>query len=128
MPFGVLDQIAGHAAQQCAVAGRDNRLPADAALLVPGAFLGRECKQIDLFAVVQPADCVEPTREQDLIDELIQLGNIPFQLALAPGIGGLLQKFHAEPDAREAFSVHAMHWLAAACASPPVPRSAQRRD
>ena len=79
------------AGSPCTVTGR--------ATVVSCAFLGRERGQVDVLTNVELLGRIEAADQKDLIDELVELGDIFFELRLAfrrrPG------KLETEPYARE---------------------------
>jgi hypothetical protein len=78
----IVDQVPHHPAQQRTLAAhRDARaLDRDA---VARGLLGGEREQVDLLVALRRADRIEPARQQDLLDQLIELVDVGFQLARA---------------------------------------------
>src|SRR5262249_49074745 len=71
----------------------------DAAVVVSRTFLGRECSQVDVLTNIQLLGGVEAAYQQDLVHELVELGDIPLELRFAFGMRrGQLEP---EPDPRK---------------------------
>ena len=67
------------AGSPCTVTGR----PSTRATVVSCAFLGRERGQVDVLTNVQLLGRIEAADQKDFIDELVELGDIFFELRLA---------------------------------------------
>ena len=81
------------------VAVHRHRLSLDAAILVARAFLGRERDQLDALAHIETLGRVEAAEQQDLVDELVELGDVSRQLR--PALRVRLDQLETEPDAGE---------------------------
>ena len=73
--------------------------PVDAAILVARAFLGRERDQLDALAHIETLGRVEAAEQQDLVHELVELGDVSRQLR--PALRVRLDQLETEPDAGE---------------------------
>ncbi len=83
MAAGIFEQVADQAAQKRRLAPNDESFSLDRAVVVAGCLLGREREQVDLLDLVQRANRLEATCEQDLVDQEIELGDILSELGLA---------------------------------------------
>ena len=97
--LGIVEEVADHATQQRRVSMYGHRPSFHRATVVSCAFLGRERGQVDVLTNVELLGRIEAADQKDLIDELVELGDIFFELRLAfrrrPG------KLETEPYARE---------------------------
>src|SRR6266571_4065483 len=98
VPPRVLEQVADHPAQQARVALDADRLAFELGMLVARAFLGGEGQEIHGFGSFGLAS-VEAAREEDFVDEGIELGDVLLELALAHGVGALLHELDRHADA-----------------------------
>ena len=64
-----------------------------------GAFLGRECGQLNVFTDVQLLGRLKAADKQDLAHELVEFGDIPLELCFALGI--CRSQLEPEPDPRQ---------------------------
>ena len=87
--------------QQPRIATHDHGRAVERALLVARAFLSRERQKIDLLVGLELANRIEPARQQDFVDQLIELGDVLRQLDLALRIDLLLRQLQPQADARE---------------------------
>ncbi len=83
MLLGIFDEVPDHPSQQCRVATDDDRLARDIALPATRALLRGERQQIHLFANLELPYGVETAREQDLLDQRIDFGDVLFQIGPA---------------------------------------------
>ena len=78
MPARVLDQVPHQPTQERAIADQAHRLAVDGRA-ASGRLLGREPEQVDRLAAIERAtglERVEPTREQELADQVVELGDV----------------------------------------------------
>ena len=87
----VLEQVAHQAAQQQAVALDGDRLAARLEVVVRG-LLGGERQQVDRLAALEAGHGLEAARQQDLLDQLVELGDVALQRLARLGIGLLAQQ------------------------------------
>src|SRR6185369_8374543 len=99
MKLCIVEEVADHATQQRRVSMHGHWPSFQRATVVSCAFLGRERGQVDVLTNVQLLSRIEAADQKDLIDELVELGDIFFELRLAfrrrPG------ELETEPYARE---------------------------
>ena len=94
MLAGVLEQVADHPAQQARIAPQRNRLAFELDAFVARALLRREGEQVDVFRG-KGFLRVQAAREEDLVDQRVELGDVLLQLAAALG------QLERHADARE---------------------------
>ena len=70
-------------------------------LIVARGFFSREGQQIDFLAHLVLRHRVQPAREQNFIDQAVQLSDVLLQAGFGFRIGGLLQHFHRQPNTRQ---------------------------
>ena len=93
----VFYEIADHSSQQQQVATHHDWAALHGTILVSRAFFGRERSEVDVLAHVQLIGCIETAHEQDLVHELVELGDVLGQRRLALGLR--VDQFEAEPQA-----------------------------
>ena len=98
MTLGILEEVADHPAQQTGIAANSDRLAFEFAIIA-GAFLGGEREQIDLFACLQRTDRLDLARQQDFVDQPVELGDVALQVGGVFRVGLRLHQLDAESDA-----------------------------
>ena len=73
---GVLQEVAHQPAQQPRIAVDGDRVAVERAVVVVGAFLGDQRQQVDLLARLRRGGDVEPARQQDFVDQVVELGDV----------------------------------------------------
>jgi hypothetical protein len=76
-----------------------DRLCFDAAIVASRTFLGREGGQVDVLTNIQLLSGVETADEQDLVHELVELGDISLEFCFAFGMRS--GELESEPDPGE---------------------------
>ncbi len=100
MASGVLEQVANHPPQQARIAVHDARRACDLDV-VAGGFLGGERESGRPARSRRAIDGVEAAREQDLVDERVELGDVALERSFARGIDAFLEKLDGHADAGE---------------------------
>ena len=85
------------APQQPCIAAHRHRLAVKHRCVIAGAFLCRERQQIDVLDRLQRGIGVQPARQQDFIDQGVELGDALFELGLVFWIAGILEQLESEP-------------------------------
>ena len=101
MLLGIFDQVPDHPSQQCRVAADDDRLARDIALRATRALLRGERQQIHLFADLELPYGVETAREQDLLDQRVDFGDVLFQIGPALRVSDLFEQLSRQAKARQ---------------------------
>ena len=99
MEFGILDEVADHSTQQHRIPRYRDRLRFERAIVVSRAFLGRERGEVNVLTDVELLGRVEAADKQDLVHELVELGDIALELRFAFGI--CRSQLEPEPDPRQ---------------------------
>ena len=100
MAAGVFQEIADQPAQQQPIALDGDRLTAGLGVVMRG-FLGRQRQQVEGLVPVEGGQRLEPAGEQDLVDQLVELGDIAPQRIADLGLGLLAQQGGRHGDAGE---------------------------
>ena len=95
----IFEEVADHPAQQRRVAAHRHGLAFEAAIRVVRAFLCRERDEVDRLIDVELVGGLEPAGEQNLVDQLVELGDVALELRLASGLDGC--ELETELNARE---------------------------
>src|SRR2546426_4987186 len=101
MAPGILQKVADHAAQQPRLALYRDGFAFQRCLFVARAFFRGERQQIDRFGLLHAFRSVEPARQQDFVDQRVELGDVLLELALAARLGAFLHQLGRHADARE---------------------------
>src|SRR5262249_50304115 len=99
MEFRIFQEVADHSTQQHRVPAYDDWLCFDATIVISRTLLDRERGQVDVLVNIQLLGGVEAADEQDLVHELVELGDISLELSFAFGMRR--NQLESEPDASQ---------------------------
>ena len=99
--LGILEEVADHAPQELRVAGERDRLTIERAVVVVGAFLRDQREEVEALFRRRRGDDVEAARQQDFLDEIVELGDVALQLGLRLGRRVLAVELDAQAQARQ---------------------------
>ena len=96
VPAGVLEEVAEEAAEEPRASLHGDDVPRERSPRA-GALLGGERRQVDLLERLVGGSRLEPAREEDLLHEVVQLGDVARDLLLQVRVALQETRRHAHP-------------------------------
>src|SRR5208283_1153484 len=94
--FGVFEQVAQQPAQQPGITADLDRRAFEMNVVVARAFFRRKRQQVDVLGDLERADGVEAARKQYLVDESVELRDVPLDAGLGFFVSGAFHEVQRE--------------------------------